>query len=291
VAATNGEITILLANNQTLAVHGVSFRADTPGGPDWTTELQVDSIVAGTLTTGAGSVELHSSRNDATFTNLTLHCGDGQINGSGDVELDAPHALKGSFTVASVPVTMLVAVRWQMKVSGLVSGTLNYQGDDASAGATGQLSITGGKFNLFPWLGKATMLVGLPDITNMQVDQATADFNWKNHVLTLQNIDVRKPDVFRIGGEAAIAADDTIDAHLKLGLPAAAVAKWPKLQTEVFNVPNDDFAWTDVHVTGTPDQLQEDLSPRLLAVGEEQGADLLQQTKAKATDLLDQFLK
>jgi hypothetical protein len=291
VAATSGEVTLLLANNQTIAVHGVSFHADTPGGPDWTTELQVGSIVAGTLTTGTGSVELHSNGDDVTFTNLAVHGGDGQIDGSGNLGLAAPHTLKGSFTADSVPVSMLVAMRWQVKVSGQVSGNLDYQGDDTSATATGKLSVAGGKFNLFPGLGKATLLVGLPDITNMQVDQATADFSWKNHVLSLQNIDVRKPDVFRVSGQADIAADDTIDARLKFGLPAAAVAKWPKLQSDVFNVPNEDFAWADVHVTGTPDQLQEDLSPRLLAVGEEQAADLLQQTKSKATDLINQFLK
>jgi hypothetical protein len=291
IAASNGEVTIHLANDQTIAAHGVSFHADTPGGPDWTTDLQASSIVAGTLTTGTSSVEIHSTRDDATFTNLTVHCGDGQVSGGGDLDLAAPHTLKGSFTATAVPVTMLVTTRWQMKVSGLVSGTADYQGDDDSATASGKLSVSGGKFNLFPWLGKATMLVGLPDITNMQIDQATSDFAWKNHILTLQNIDVLKPDVFRINGQADIAADDTIDAHLKLGLPGAAVAKWPKLQTDVFNAPNGDYDFTDVHVTGTPDQLQEDLSSRLLTVGLEQGGDLLQQTKTKATDLINSFLK
>jgi hypothetical protein len=291
ITATNGEVTIQLASNQSIALHGVSFHADTPGGPDWTTDLQASSIVAGTLTTGSGSVEIHSTRDDATFTNLTVHCGDGQVTGGGDLELAGAHALKGSFTATSVPVTMLVTARWQMKVSGLVSGTADYQGDDTSATASGKISVSGGKFNLFPWLGKATMLVGLPDITNMQIDQATSDFSWKNHVLTLQNIDVLKPDVFRINGQADIAADDTIDARLKLGLPVIAVAKWPKLQTEVFNTPNGDYDFTDVHVTGTPDQLQEDLSSRLLTVGAEQGTDFLQQTKSKATDLINSFLK
>ena len=80
--------------------------------------------------------------------------------------------------------------------------------------------MASGKFNLFPWLGKATMLVGLPDITGTTVDQATADFTWKNHLLTLQNIDVRKNDVFRIAGQATVTAAGEIDGHLKLGLPS-----------------------------------------------------------------------
>ena len=291
LSATSGEVTLLLGNSQTVVVRSVNFHAETPGGPEWTTQVQVGSITAGTLTAGNGSVDLHSTPDTVTFNDLTLHCGDGQITGGGELGLAAPHALKGSFTATSIPVAMLVAARWQVKLSGLVSGSVVYQGDDGAATATGKISVAGGKFNLFPWLGKVTMLVGLPDITGMEIDQATSDFVWKNHLLTLQNIDVRKPGVFRIGGTVDIAGDDTIDGRLKLGLPASAVSKWPALQTSVFNVTNEDFAWTDVHVTGTPDALQEDLSPRLLNVGGEQATELLEQTKSKAADLLKALLK
>jgi hypothetical protein len=160
---------------------------------------------------------------------------------------------------------------------------MDYQGDDNFLHRDGQGFGRGGKFNLFPWLGKATMLVGLPDVGDTEVDQATSDYSWKNH--HSQPAKHRRPQatsVFRIAGKADIAADSTIDGHLKLGLPTTAVSKWPKLQTDVFSVAQDDFSWTDVHVTGTPDQLQEDLSPRLLTVGAAQGAQLLQQTKQKA---------
>jgi hypothetical protein len=291
IDASDGEVTIRLNANDSVAIHGVNFHSDTPTGTTWTTQLSVTSIADGTLVTDAGSVQLHSDNQQATFSDLAIRCGDGQITGGGTYDLNAPHALKGNFTATNVPLTMLVNTRWQVKVSGNVSGDLAYQGDDAAATATGKISVGGGKFNLFPWLGKATVLVGLPDVGDTEVDQATADYSWKNHVLSLQNIDVRKQNIFRIGGKADIAADSTIDGHLKLGLPTTAVSKWPKLQTEVFSVPQDDFSWTDVHVTGTPDQLQEDLSPRLLSVGAEQGVDALQATKQKATDLINELLK
>jgi hypothetical protein len=291
IATTQGEVTIRLSNTQTVTVHGVSFHAETHGGADWTTQLQVDSIDAGTLSTGSGSVQLHSEADKVAFSDLAVHCADGQITGNGDIDLDAPHTLHGTFNATSVPITMLVATRWQVKVSGLVTGDATYQGDDNSATATGKISVAGGKFNLFPWLGKVIMLVGLPDITDTTVDQATSEFSWKDHLFTLQNIDVRKNDVFRISGGANIAADDTIDAHLKLGLPSSAVSRWPALQTNIFSVAQDDFSWTEVHVTGTPDSLSEDLSSRLLTVGAAQGGQLIQQTTQKATDLLNSLLK
>ena len=291
VNGSEGEVTLHTADNQAVLVHGVGFHSDSPGGADWTTELTATSIAAGTLVTGAGAVELHSSADNVTFNNLLVHCGDGQVAGSGTLNLTPPHALKASFTANAVPLTMLVSIRWQVKVSGLVSGTVTYEGDDTNGSAKGHVSIAQGKFNLFPWLGKATMLVGLPDVGGMEVDKADADLAWKDHILNLTNIDVRKDGVFRIGGQDTIAADGTMDGHLKFGLPTAAISKWPKLQTEIFTTSQDDFSLADVHVTGTPESPQEDLSSRLLAVTAEQGTDLIKQGAQKATDLFNQFLK
>jgi hypothetical protein len=233
VDASDGNVTVRLDASNTVAIHGVKFHADTPTGATWTTQLSVTSLSSGTFVTDAGSVQLHSDNDQVTFTDLAIHCGDGQITGGGTYDLTDPHELKGNFTATNVPLTMLVNARWQVKISGNVSGDLAYQGDDSAATATGKLSVSGGKFNLFPWLGKATLLVGLPDVGDTDVDQATADYSWKNHVLSLANIDVRKQNVFRISGKADVAADSTIDGHLKLGLPTTAVSKWPKLQTEL----------------------------------------------------------
>ncbi len=291
VDASEGEVTLHTADNNAVLIHGVGFHSDSPGGVDWTTQLTVTSIAAGSFITGAGAVELHSSASNVTFNNLLIHCEEGEVNGSGTLDLTPPHALKANFTANAVPLTMLLATRWQVKLSGLLSGKLSYQGDDATASAQGDVSVANGKFNLFPWLGKATMLVGLPDVGGMEVDKADASLGWKDHILSLTNIDVRKEGVFRISGQDNIAADGTMDGHLKLGLPTTAIAKWPKLQTEVFSLAQDDFSWADVHVTGTPEAPQEDLSSRLLTITAEQGTDLLKQGAQKATDLFNQFLK
>jgi hypothetical protein len=45
-----------------------------------------------------------------------------------------------------------------------------------------------------------------------------------------------------------------------------------------------------VHLTGTPDHLQEDLSSRVLAVGVQNGSDLLKEGGQKAMDLWKSFM-
>jgi hypothetical protein len=74
------------------------------------------------------------------------------------------------------------------------------------------------------------------------------------------------------------------------GLPSIVTSKWPQLQDKVFSVQLDDYNWAEVHLTGTPDHLQEDLTPRLLTVGMGQGGDLLNQAAQKASDLFNNFM-
>ena len=152
------------------------------------------------------------------------------------------------------------------------------------------MSISHGKFNVLPWLGKVTALVGLPDISGVEVDKATTDFTWQNGVLHLSNIDVRKNDVARIAGSVDVGAQGNVDGKLKLGLPSTITAKWPQLQTSVFSVQFEDYNWAEVNLTGTPSHLQEDLTPRLVAAGLNQGGDLLKQATQKAGDLLNSIL-
>jgi hypothetical protein len=191
---------------------------------------------------------------------------------------------------AEVPVTMLVAVEWQMKISGQVTGKLSYQGNDNAGSAEGQITLNHAKFNVLPWLGKVTALVSLPDITDVEVDKATTDFEWKERTLHLTNLDIRKNDIVRIAGTVDVDQNSQVDGKLKLGLPSGVTGKWPQLQEKVFSVQLEDYNWADIHVTGTPDHLQEDLSPRLLAVGMQQGGGLIDQAEQKASALLKSFM-
>ena len=219
-----------------------------------------------------------------------MQCPPGLITGDGEVATSGAHDAKVTLKAVDVPVTMLVAIDWQTELSGLATVDLAYVGNDQGGSAHGSVSVSHGKFNVLPWLVKVTTLVGLPDISGMEVDKATTDFAWKDGVLHLTNIDVRKNDVSRIAGGVDIDAQSNVDGKLKLGLPSTVTAKWPQLQTSVFPVQFEDYNWADVHLTGTPSHLQEDLTPRLVAAGLNQGGDLLKQATQKAGDLLNSLL-
>jgi hypothetical protein len=290
LTAQNGDVEIDLAQNRQVLLHGLSFDAENNGGGTWNTQVQAESLTAGTLQTGPGSVSIRADAETIVFENLRLQCDPGMITGGGDIAMAAPHDAHAMLHSVDVPVTMLVSAPWQMKLSGLANGDLAYQGNDQTAEAQGGISVRKGKFNVLPFLGPLVAMVGLPDLTGIEVDQATAHYDWKDGALHLAQIDVRKNDMVRIAGDVDVDPTGQVDGRLKVGLPDALASKWPQLQTAIFSSQEDGYGWTDVHLTGTPDHLQEDLTPRLLAAGLQSGGTLLDQGKQKAMDLLKSFL-
>ena len=290
LSAREGEVEIPLSDNKKILIHGAAFEASNNDAEAWTTHLKADSIIAGSLTGGPSSVQLYGDREKITFSHLQMQCDSGKISGNGEVSLNDKYSIRLALKATEIPVAMLVGLQWQMKLSGLTSGDLAYEGNDQTGDARGHLTLSAGKFNVLPWLGKVTALVNLPDITNVEVDKATTDFEWKDGTIHLTNLDIRKNDVLRFSGDVTVDPQDQVDGRLKLGLPSPAVAKWPQLQEKIFSIQLEDYNWTEVHLTGTPDHLQEDLTPRLLAVGAAEGSGVLNQTTQKALDLLKGFL-
>jgi hypothetical protein len=290
ISAQTGTVEIDFSDDRKVVIHGVAFDAADNGAGIWTTQLQATSLESGSFEAGPSAVDIRGEQDKLTFSNLRMQCSQGIVTGDGEVGLNESHDAHMDLKAVDVPVTMLVPVQWQMKLSGLATGDLHYEGNDQGGSAKGQLALNHGKFNVLPWLGKVTLMVGLPDISDVEVDKATSDFNWKDGALQLTNLDVRKNDVVRVGGEVDIDANGQVDGRIKLGLPSSITAKWPQVQTQVFPVALEDYNWADVHLTGTSDHLEEDLTPRLLSAGLGTGSDLLNSATQKATDLFHSIL-
>jgi hypothetical protein len=282
LTAQSGEVKIALADDRQIVFENVSFEASNSGGAVWTTQVRTGAISALPLQADGSSFSLRSDPDKITLSDLHVACGAGAIDGDGSVALDEGHAAHAELKALNVPIAMLVAAEWQVKLAGLASGNLIY---DAGM-AHGKVALSQGRVNFLPWLGNVTALLNLPNFGDTDLDQASADFAWKDHAFGFTNIDVRKNGVARIDGQAVVDAHGQVDGRLRLGLPAAVLAKWPQLQASVFSTTQDETAWADFHLTGTPDHLQEDLSSRVLAVGAQQGGSLIDQAAKSAAALL-----
>jgi hypothetical protein len=126
LTARDGEVDFDLEAGRQIVIRGVSFNSSDNGAGVWTTQLQAGSVSAGTLQAGPGSVEIEADRDKATFSDFRLQCGSGGVTGDGDLALGAGQAAHMDLKLADVPVSMLVPIEWQMKLSGLANGSLRY---------------------------------------------------------------------------------------------------------------------------------------------------------------------
>ena len=289
ITAHEGTVEMDFSDDRKVTVNGVEFTS-TADGAIWTTQLQANSVQSGTLAIGASSVKIRGEADKLTFSDLHMQCDPGAITGEGEVATGGQHDAQFKLKTTDMPVTMLVGIAWQPQLSGLADLDMTYTGNDSGGSAQGSVALSHAKFDVLPMLSKVALMTGLPDISGVEVDKATSDFSWKDGALHLTNIDVRKNDVTRIAGDLDVDAQGNVDGRLKLGLPSTVTAKWPQLQTSVFSTQSDDYNWADVHLTGTANHLQEDLTPRLIAAGLNQGGDIINQATQKAGDLINSLL-
>jgi hypothetical protein len=198
ITAHEGTVEMDFSDDRNVVLHGVAFQASDNGAGVWTTQLQATSVVSGSFAAGATSVTILGEQDKLTFSDLRMQCDPGGVTGEGEVALGDTHDARITLKAVDVPVSMLVAIQWQMKLSGQATGDLAYNGNDQGGSAKGHISVNHGKFNLLPMLGKVTSMVGLGDVSDVEVDEATTDFEWKDRALHLTNLDVRKNDVTRI---------------------------------------------------------------------------------------------
>jgi hypothetical protein len=287
LTAQSGSAEFDLADQRKVLVQGIAFDAADNGAGVWTTHLQAGSTTFDTLAAGSSSVDLRSDSGEVTFSGLHVQVDPGAITGDGQLSLGGPMALKINLKGVDLPMTMLVAAEWKMKLSGLVSGDLHYAGDGAGGTAQGHVVVDHAKLNALPMLGQVSTLLGFQDISNVELDEALSDILWKNGAIELSNLDIRKNGVLRLAGKVDIDPASQVDGQLRLGLPTSISSKWPQMRDQVFPVQWEDYSWADLHLTGTPDHLQEDLTGRLATAAVGQGAGLLQQAAQKAAELIN----
>ena len=58
--------------------------------------------------------------------------------------------------------------------------------------------------------------------------------------------------------------EQKIEGEFEIGVAPDVVEKFPGAREEVFTRSDGDYVWTKLTVTGTPDDLRNDLKPRLV---------------------------
>ena len=104
-----------------------------------------------------------------------------------------------------------------------------------------------------------------PDPGDIPLDVCRTDVKLDQGAISLENLQVESKGIFRLSGSIHRAKDKTLSGELELGLAEPYLRWLPSLETDVFTRRDGPYLLTTIHLSGTSDKPQQDLSPRITA--------------------------
>ena len=137
----------------------------------------------------------------------------------------------------------------------------------------GSFRIDDGRLRHLPFLEKLSSITGKKSIEQLELSECSAEVDWSSPRVEIKNIAVEDKGKFRIEGSLSVR-EKPLGGAIQLGLAREYLASLPHAE-EIFLNEKAGYLWTTVHLSGTIDKPEQDLSPRIIdALKESPGAFL-----------------
>ena len=165
---------------------------------------------------------------------------------------------------------------WRDHVSGVASGDVHWNGPKPKLEASqvhASLRVGDARVRGLPFLQTLGRVTGKKAIEQLELSECGGQLDWKSPRLEIKNIAIEDKGKFRVEGAISIH-ENSLGGVIRLGL-AREYLEWLPHPEEVFQSEKAGYLWTTVHLSGTIDQPEQDLSPRVIeALKESPGAFL-----------------
>jgi hypothetical protein len=190
----------------------------------------------------------------------------GRIQAAGTAGTREDKSVDFKIGMEQVPIDDWVPDNWREHVSGAATAKIHWTGKDpkmASSGGDATLRIDDGRIRALPFLQKIAELANDKSLERITLDVCKLDIEWRYPKFEVKHLVIEEKGKFRAEGEV-VAREESLRGTVELGvtrrllnwLPAAVV-------TEVFARENEGYLWTTVHLSGTVENPQQDLSERI----------------------------
>jgi len=169
----------------------------------------------------------------------------------------------------AVPLDEFLDAWWKQRLSGRVEGDVELSGmRDAPVDWKANVSLKGGELSGLPILDKLVTYTNTQRFKRLVLDICSASVHPQGDALRIENIIVQSNGLLRIEGAMSLRGR-MVEGDFMLGVTPETLSGIPGAESRVFvdaGAPGapPGLKWVRVHVAGTMDAPQEDLSSRLM---------------------------
>jgi len=196
---------------------------------------------------------------------LTLG-GASSISAVGNFRFEQPATFDVQLTFSRCPIGAFLSDGQKSKLEGAFEATAHLQkqlGQTESARATGSIAIAKAILKNVEALQNAANFTGRSELARLPIDQIKAEYDWNFPILTVRNFVLESNQLVIVKGEFTMK-EQKFEGEFQLGVAAEVVDKFPGAHEEVFTRSKDGYLWTDLALSGSPDNLRDNLKPRLV---------------------------
>ena len=246
----------------------------TPNGPDF--EYRANG---GTLKMAiVPELYLRGARLLITRTLFTLYDidlapnpqSDGNISGHGNAGIGEDRSVDLRATFERLPIRAWLPAKWKEHFNGTAFGELHWTGENPkleSSFGEGLLRLRNASIKDFGFLEKLAELARNKSFEHLELNACSFAFAWRYPKIDVMDIEIEEKGKFRIEGTISIERR-LLRGEVKLGLTREHL-DWLPNAIEVFNQERSGYLWTTVHLSGSIEHPQQDLSARIVELFKE----------------------
>jgi hypothetical protein len=189
-----------------------------------------------------------------------------QLSVTGQAGLQQDHSIQVAADFVSLNAAPWLPQKLRASVRGKFSGHVDYQSTGTgleTAKASGHLTLAGGALHELKAFRTYIAATKSPDPGDLQLNVCQTDVKLDNGAISLENLKLESSGVFRVSGTIRMAKDKTLSGELEVGVTDPYLRWLPSAESAIFTRVDGPYRVTTVHVSGTSEKPQQDLSPRV----------------------------